>query len=90
MWQNSTATRCIRYEESRNSYTRQGGGAYQFQGPSWTAMTGLRSAPQLSAPSLQDAAAYALWKYNLQHFGNGWLAWSTRFVCAPEISRTGY
>ena len=80
----STNTRnwtCIGTHESNNDYTRQGGGRWQFQGPSWTAMTGLHSAPEASAPSVQNAAALKLYAYDLRVWGNGWHAWSTRFVC---------
>ena len=81
---NSTRTKdwaCIRWNESRDNYTQRGGGAYQFEGTTWLAMTGLHSLPEASAPSVQNAAALKLYAYDLRVWGNGWHAWSTRFVC---------
>ena len=71
-----------RTHESQNNYQEPGGGRWQFQGPSWTAMTGLHSAPEASAPSVQNAAALKLYAYDLRVWGTGWHAWSTRFVCS--------
>ena len=81
---NSTTTKdwaCIGWNESRDSYTQPGGGRWQFEGSTWTAMTGLSGLPQSYAPSIQNAAALRLYAYDLRVWGNGWHAWSTRFVC---------
>ena len=80
----STNTRnwtCIGTHESNNDYTRQGGGAFQFQGTTWYSVTGLTGSPESYAPSIQNAAALKLWHYDLRGWGTGWHAWSTRFVC---------
>lgn len=80
----STRTRawmCIRWNESRDDYTQPGGGAYQFEGTTWFSITGLSSTPQESPPSVQNAAALSLYRYDARVWGDPWHAWSTRFVC---------
>ncbi len=66
---------CIRQHESGDDYSEGGGGAYQFEFPTWHAVTGLLSPAQDYPPSVQDAAALALYAQR------GWEPWTTRFVC---------
>lgn len=72
-WLSSKAARCIEWNESTNG--KLSANVWQFEGMTWTTMTGLRSDPGLSSRAVQDDAAYRLF---LQH---GWRPWSTRFVC---------
>jgi hypothetical protein len=72
---------CIGWNESRNVYTQPGGGRWQFEGTTWYSVTGLSSRPEESSASVQNAAALSLYQYDLKVWGNGFHAWSTRFVC---------
>ena len=78
---NTPNWRCIRWNESRDLYSQSGGGAYQFEGSTWKSITDLPGVPEQYARSTQDAAALKLYAYDLRVWGNGWHAWSTRFVC---------
>ena len=66
---------CIRWHESRDTYTEAGGGAYQFEDGTWHAVTGLSGEAQNYSPAVQDSAALKL-------FGmRGWQPWSTAVLC---------
>ncbi len=73
IWLNSTAAKCIRFNESTNG--RLSRNLYQFQGQTFFAMTGLVGDPGAYSVAVQNDAAYRL--YLLR----GWQPWATRFVC---------
>jgi Transglycosylase-like domain len=66
---------CIRAHESGDNYSEHGGGAYQFELPTWESLTGLSSPAEDSSPAVQDAAALRLYSER------GWEPWTTRYVC---------
>jgi hypothetical protein len=74
---------CIREHESGGDYQISGdepdGGAYQFSEITWQSL-GFVGVPNEASPAVQDAAALALWHYDLRVWGNPWHAWQT----APE------
>lgn len=76
---NTPAWACIRFHESTNGLlsTNQ----YQFEGSIWRSITGLPSAPGSYPVATQSRAALALYLYDVQTWGLGFHAWSTRFVC---------
>jgi hypothetical protein len=66
---------CIRWYESRDSYTEYNGGAYQFELGTWRTLTGLSGPAEDYPPATQNAAALKLYAER------GWEPWSTRYVC---------
>jgi muramidase (phage lysozyme) len=66
---------CIRFNESRDNYGEQGGGAYQFEDGTWQTITGLPGSAEDYSPAIQDAAALKLYAER------GWEPWTTRYVC---------
>lgn len=66
---------CIRQHESGGSYAEHGGGAYQFENGTFTAITGLAGPAEDYPPAVQDAAALRLYAER------GWEPWTTRWVC---------
>lgn len=81
---NSTTTRdwtCIRWNESRGNYTLPGG-AYQFQGALFQAITGLDRPPASYPPATQDRAALLAYAYWQRADGIGFHPWrADRYVC---------
>lgn len=63
------------------------GGAYQIQGSGLIQLRELtrESGPVSNLPpATQDADALLLYNYARIAFGNGFILWSTRFVCGLE------
>ena len=65
---------CIREKESGNNYRSPGGGAYQFQLPTWQSLGGV-GRPEDAPPEVQDAMAIKLQQRS------GWGQWSTAKAC---------
>jgi hypothetical protein len=65
---------CIREKESGNNYRAPGGGAYQFQIPTWQSLGGT-GLPEDAAPAVQDAMAIKLQQRS------GWSQWTTAAAC---------
>jgi hypothetical protein len=65
---------CIREKESGNNYRAPGGGAYQFQLPTWQSLGGT-GLPEDAPPEVQDAMAIKLQQRS------GWSQWSTAKPC---------
>ena len=72
---------CIGFHESGNSYTEAGGGRWQFEDGTFTAVTGLPEPAQDYPPAVQDVAALKLFSEALRVYGDGFHPWTTRWVC---------
>jgi len=75
---------CIREHESGDDYQAGGdepqGGAYQFSVTTWQGL-GFAGVPNDNSPAVQDAAALALYAWDLKYTGNPWYAWQTAPAC---------
>jgi len=65
---------CIRQLESGNRYGSIGGGAYQFQDPTWQSL-GYKGTARDASPEVQDEAARRL------QARDGWRPWTTAPLC---------
>lgn len=72
----TTTARAVRWCESRDSYKRGNGGAYQFIDSTWHAVTGLRGHAQQYPAAVQDRAFVKLW-----NGGRGARNWSPSRSC---------
>lgn len=66
---------CIRWNESRDTYSEPGGGAYQFQGPAFEKATHLTLPAEDYSPAVQDWAALKVYAQAVRIWGDGWLPW---------------
>jgi hypothetical protein len=75
---------CIREHESGDDYQSGGlepyGGAYQFSVTTWRGL-GFAGVPNKASSAVQDAAALALYAWDLRVTGNPWYAWQTAPAC---------
>jgi len=56
-------------------------GAYQFMDSTFETVTGLPGIAADYSPATQDAAALKLYAYDVSTSGDGFSAWSTRWIC---------
>ena len=80
-WLATRAAACILYNESRDGDHGLEPNVWQFEDGTFYVMTGLTGDPGSYPRATQDDAAWALYNYDIRVWGNGWHAWSTRFIC---------
>ena len=79
LWLKSTVATCIVFNESTNG--KYSANRWQFEYGTFYSLTGLAGDPGRYSVAVQNNAAFKLYNYDLRTWGNGWQAWSTRFVC---------